>query len=71
MNDLRHTVSVQEAVFEGWHVLSAFRWFNDAKAYAIKASKQDRLGRVFVIENSNRPTFFQNGAEIDSLEHAA
>ena len=72
MNELRHTVSIQDAGFQDeWIVQAAFRWFVEAKRYAITASKHDKLGRVVVIENDNRPTFFQHGVEIDSLEDAA
>lgn len=69
MTELRHTVSTQDAGFiDDWVELAAFRWFTDAKQYAIRASKTDRLGRVFVIENeSSRPTYFQAGVEIDDL----
>lgn len=72
MTDLRHTVSTQDAGFiDDWVEMAAFRWFTDAKHYAIRASKADRLERVFVIENdSTRPTYFRCGFEIDGLADA-
>jgi hypothetical protein len=72
-SDLRHIVNTQDAGFiDCWIEVAAFRWFTDAKHYAIRASKTDRLGRVFVIENDGtRPTYFQRGHEIDDLADAA
>lgn len=68
-NTLRHTVSTQDAGFIGeWVEMAAFRWFTDAKHYAIRSSSADKLGRIWVIENQNRPTFFQYGVEIDGPE---
>lgn len=69
---LRHIVSIQDAGFIGeWLEMAAFRWFNDARTCAIRMSQSDKLGRVVVIENSNRPTYFQHGVEIDGVEDAA
>lgn len=67
MNPLRHTVRIEDAAFPGdWIELAAFRWFTDAKNYAERASKGDRLDRLVIIENSNRPTYFRNGCEVEA-----
>ena len=65
MSELRHTVCIEDAGFPGeWLELATFRWFPDAKSYAIKISKADKLGRRVVIGYDSHAHFFRFGAAL-------
>jgi hypothetical protein len=67
MSDLHYIVSQQDAGYEGeWNERAAFRWFADAKAYAIRASKADNLERfVRVSRDDWEPNYFMRGQPAD------
>ena len=72
---LRYTVSIQDAGFPGeWDDLAAFRWFNDARAHALRTTKGDKLNRFVRISfaDGREPFYFRDGRTADHLiEEAA
>lgn len=74
MSGLRYTVSIQDAGFQSeWLELAAFRWFTDARRYALMISGEDNLKRLVVIQHTNgdRPNFYQAGESLYDREDAA
>jgi hypothetical protein len=69
MSDLHYIVSQQDAGFIGeWRDRAAFRWFADAKAYALRVSKADDLERfVRVSRHGWEPNYFRHGQSADHL----
>lgn len=70
MSGLRYTVSIQDAGFDGeWIELAAFRWFNDARAHALRTTKGDKLDRFVRITfaDGREPFYFRDGRTADHL----
>lgn len=69
MSALHYVVSIQDAGFMGeWHERAAFRWFADARAYALRTSKADSHDRfVRVQREGSDPNYFQQGRAADYL----
>ena len=72
MSALRYVVSIEDHAFGDWAVKAAFQWFTDARAYAIRLSKTDRLGRVVTVAHldGTRPNYFKDGAALYDLADA-
>ena len=68
---LHYIVSQQDAGFMGmgeWRERAAFRWFADARDYALRTSKADHLDRfVRVQREGSEPNYFQQGRDADYL----
>jgi hypothetical protein len=69
VSGLRYTVSVREAGFFGqWNDRAAFRWFEDARDYALRVSKADNYERFVRVEREgSEPNYFQQGRAADYL----
>ena len=69
MSALHYVVSQQDAGFMGeWRERAAFRWFADARAYALRTSKADHLDRYVRVEREgSEPNYFQHGQAADHL----
>lgn len=69
MSALHYVVSQQDAGFMGeWRDRAAFRWFADARAYALRTSKADHLERfVRVSRDDWEPNYFRHGQSADHL----
>lgn len=71
MSALHYVVSQQDAGFMGvgeWRERAAFRWFADARDYALRTSKADHLDRfVRVQREGSEPNYFQQGRDADYL----
>ena len=69
MSALHYVVSQQDAGFAGeWRERAAFRWFADARDYALRLSKIDNLDRfVRVQREGSEPNYFQQGRAADYL----
>ena len=63
MSALHYVVSQQDAGFQGeWRERAAFRWFIDARNYALRTSKSDHLDRFVRVEREgSEPNYFQHG----------
>ena len=63
MSALHYVVSIQDAGFMGeWHERAAFRWFIDARNYALRTSKADSHDRFVRVEREGSdPNYFQQG----------
>lgn len=66
---LHYIVSQQDAGYQGeWRERAAFRWFADARAYALRTSKADDLERFVRIEREgSEPNYFRHGQAADHL----
>ena len=66
---LHYVVSQQDAGFEGqWHDRAAFRWFADARDYALRISKADSYDRFVRVEREgSEPNYFRHGKAADYL----
>jgi hypothetical protein len=66
---LHYIVSQQDAGYQGeWTDRAAFRWFADARAYALRTSKADDLERFVRIEREgSEPNYFRHGQAADHL----
>lgn len=75
MSGLRYTVSIQCPITPGdWEELASFRWFNDARAHALRTTKGDKLDRFVRISfaDGREPFYFRDGRTADHLfEEAA
>jgi len=69
MSTLHYIVSQQDAGFMGeWRERAAFRWFTDARDYALRTSKVDNYDRfVRVQREGSEPNYFQQGRDADYL----
>jgi hypothetical protein len=71
MSALHYVVSQQDAGYMGigaWRERAAFRWFADARDYALRTSKADHLDRfVRVQREGSEPNYFQQGRDADYL----
>ena len=69
MSALHYIVSQQDAGYQGeWHDRAAFRWFADARAYALRVSKADNLERYVRVEREgSEPNYFRHGQAADHL----
>lgn len=69
MSDLHYIVSQQCPIYEGeWTERAAFRWFADARAYALRASKADTDERFVRVEREGyEPNYFRLGQYADHL----
>jgi hypothetical protein len=66
---LHYIVSVREAGFFGqWNDRAAFRWFEDARDYALRVSKADNYERFVRVEREgSEPNYFRHGQPADHL----
>ncbi len=74
MSALHYIVSHQDAGFQGeWRERAAFRWFADARDYALRMSKADNYERFVRVEREgSEPNYFRHGQPADHLfEEAA
>ena len=74
MDNLKYTVSIWDNTFNEWCMKAAFQWFTDARSYALRISKADKLDRLVVVERRDdqvRPSYFKAGAAVYDLEDAA
>ena len=69
MSELHYIVSQQDAAYEDeWNERAAFRWFADARAYALRTSKADDLERFVRVERALfEPNYFRHGQAADHL----
>ena len=69
MSALHYVVSQQDAAYEDeWNERAAFRWFADARAYALRTSKADDLERFVRVEREGyEPNYFRQGQSADHL----
>lgn len=69
MSDLHYIVSQQCPIYEGeWTERAAFRWFADARAYALRTSKADIDERFVRVERQGyEPNYFRYGRHADHL----
>jgi hypothetical protein len=69
MSALHYIVSQQDAGFQGeWRERAAFRWFIDARNYALRTSKTDHLDRYVRVEREgSEPNYFYHGRAADHL----
>ncbi len=69
MSALHYVVSQQDAGYQGeWHDRAAFRWFADARAYALRTSKADNLERYVRVEREgSEPNYFRHGQAADHM----
>ena len=69
MSDLHYIVSQQDVTYDGeWNERAAFRWFADARAYALRTSKADELERFVRVERVRfEPNYFRCGQSADHL----
>jgi hypothetical protein len=69
MSALHYIVSQQDAGFMGeWRDRAAFRWFADARDYALRTSKADHLDRYVRVEREgSEPNYFRHGQAADHL----
>jgi len=69
MSTLHYIVSQQDAGFQGeWRERAAFRWFIDARNYALRTSKTDHLDRYVRVEREgSEPNYFYHGRAADHL----
>lgn len=70
MTELRYTVTVWDDTFNEWCDLAAFRWFTDARNYALRCSANDKLGRVIRVRHRDgtRDNLYQHGRAAYDLE---
>jgi hypothetical protein len=66
---LHYVVSQQDAGFQGeWRERAAFRWFIDARTYALRTSKADHLDRYVRVEREgSEPNYFRQGQAADHM----
>jgi hypothetical protein len=69
MSALHYVVSQQDAGYEGeWRDRAAFRWFTDARDYALRTSKVDNYERYVRVEREgSEPNYFRHGQAADHL----
>ena len=69
MSALHYIVSQQDTGFTGeWRERAAFRWFVDARAYALRISKADHFDRYVRVEREgSEPNYFRHGRYADHL----
>lgn len=69
MSALHYIVSQQDIGFAGeWRDRAAFRWFVDARHYALRTSKMDHLDRYVRVEREgSEPNYFRQGQAADHL----
>jgi hypothetical protein len=69
MSALHYIVSQQDAGFQGeWRERAAFRWFIDARNYALRTSKADHLDRYVRVEREgSEPNYFRQGQTADHM----
>jgi hypothetical protein len=69
MSALHYIVSHQDAGFMGeWRERAAFRWFTDARDYALRISKADNYERYVRVEREgSEPNYFRHGRNADHL----
>lgn len=70
MSALHYVVSQQDGGYQGeWYERAAFRWFADARAYAMRTSKADNLDRFVRVsrEDWGEPNYFRHGQAADHL----
>ena len=69
MSDLHYIVSQQCPIYgREWNQRAAFRWFADARAYALRTSKVDNLERFVRVEREGcEPNYFRQGQSADHL----
>ena len=69
MSDLHYIVSQQSPIYgTGWNQRAAFRWFADARAYALRTSKMDIDERFVRVEREgSEPNYFRLGQAADHL----
>jgi hypothetical protein len=69
MSALHYVVSQQDAGFQGeWRERAAFRWFIDARTYALRTSKADHLDRYVRVEREGSdPNYFRHGQDADYM----
>ena len=69
MSALHYVVSQQDVTYDDeWNERAAFRWFADARAYALRVSKADDLERFVRVEREGyEPNYFRHGQYADHL----
>lgn len=69
MTALHYIVSQQDAGYQGeWRDRAAFRWFADARDYALRTSKVDNYERYVRVEREgSEPNYFRHGQAADHL----
>ena len=69
MSDLRYIVSQQCPIYgDEWNQRAAFRWFADARNYALRVSKADTDERFVRVEREGyEPNYFRLGQYADHL----
>jgi hypothetical protein len=69
MSALHYVVSQQDVTYDDeWNERAAFRWFADARAYALRVSKADDLERFVRVEREGyEPNYFRHGRHADHL----
>jgi hypothetical protein len=69
MSDLHYIVSQQCPIYgDEWVERAAFRWFADARAYALRVSKADTDERFVRVEREGyEPNYFRLGQYADHL----
>lgn len=69
MSTLHYVVSQQDAGYQGqWQERAAFRWFADARDYALRVSKTDNYDRYVRVEREgSEPNYFRHGQDADYL----
>jgi hypothetical protein len=69
MSALHYIVSQQDVTYDDeWNERAAFRWFADARAYALRVSKADDLERFVRVEREGyEPNYFRHGQSADHL----
>jgi hypothetical protein len=69
MSALHYIVSQQDVTYnDEWTERAAFRWFADARAYALRVSKADDLERFVRVEREGyEPNYFRHGRHADHL----
>jgi hypothetical protein len=69
MSALHYIVSQQCPIYGGeWAERAAFRWFADARAYALRTSKADIDDRFVRVEREGfEPNYFLRGQAADHL----
>ena len=67
MSALHYIVSQQDVTYDDeWNERAAFRWFADARAYALRVSKADDLERFVRVEREGYdPNYFRHGRHAD------
>jgi hypothetical protein len=66
---LHYVVSQQDEGYQGeWRDRAAFRWFTDARDYALSTSKADNYERFVRVEREgSEPNYFRHGQPADHL----